>query len=113
MSVVETAYHSLYCAILTEISDALKEGDHLTVEIEECLNNMKKATKPQTKKPKRKVSVNGYNIFMKENRAQMAKKEPGLNPQEMTGALAKLWNKLTTAEKEVYNTKARNASSSN
>lgn len=109
MSAVETAYHNLYCAILTEISDALKESAYLTVEIEKCLDNLKKTSKPQTKKPKRKGSVNGYNIFMKENRAQMAKQEPGLNPQEMTGALAKLWKKLTAAEKEVYNIKAKNA----
>ena len=51
--------------------------------------------------------MNGYNLFMKENRADMAEKKPGLTPQQMTGELAKVWKELEKEAKEDYNTRAK------
>ena len=110
MAPINTAFNNLYAALITEVSTALKTESLLTDEIETILENLKtnaKQTKKAAKKNAPKRGMNGYNLFMKENRADMAEKKPGLTPQQMTGELAKVWKELEKEKKEDYNARAK------
>ena len=110
MAPINTAFNNLYTALIAEVSTALKTENLLTDEIETVLENLKtnaKQTKKAAKKNAPKRGMNGYNLFMKENRADMAEKKPGLTPQQMTGELAKVWKELEKEAKEDYNTRAK------
>ena len=110
MAPINTAFNNLYTALIAEVSGALKTENLLTDEIETVLENLKtnaKQTKKAAKKNAPKRGMNGYNLFMKENRADMAEKKPGLTPQQMTGELAKVWKELEKEAKEDYNSRAK------
>ena len=111
MAPINTAFNNLYTALIAEVSTALKTENLLTDEIETILENLKTNAKTTTKKAAKKNApkrgMNGYNLFMKENRADMAEKKPGLTPQQMTGELAKVWKELENEKKEDYNTRAK------
>jgi hypothetical protein len=110
MAPINTAFNNLYTALIAEVSAALKTENLLTDEIETILENLKtnaKTTKKAAKTNAPKRGMNGYNLFMKENRADMAEKKPGLTPQQMTGELAKVWKELEKEAKEDYNTRAK------
>ena len=111
MAPINTAFNNLYTALIAEVSTALKTENLLTDEIETILENLKTNAKTTTKKAAKKNApkrgMNGYNLFMKENRADMAEKKPGLTPQQMTGELAKVWKELEKEKKEDYTTRAK------
>lgn len=111
MAPINTAFNNLYAALITEVSTTLKTENLLTDEIETILENLKTNAKTTTKKAAKKNApkrgMNGYNLFMKENRADMAEKKPGLTPQQMTGELAKVWKELEKEKKEDYNARAK------
>ena len=111
MAPINTAFNNLYTALIAEVSTALKTENLLTDEIETILENLKTNAKRTTKKAAKKNApkrgMNGYNLFMKENRADMAEKKPGLTPQQMTGELANVWKELEKEAKEDYNSRAK------
>ena len=107
MAPINTTFNAFYAAIVDEVSKTLDAEGHLTEEIATLLQNLKSTSKASTKKPKKKGSMNGYNLFMKENRSAMAEKKPDLSPQEMTKELAKLWNEQDESKKSDYNTRAK------
>ena len=107
MAPINTTFNAFYAAIVDEVSKTLDAEGHLTEEIATLLQNLKTTSKASTKKPKKKGSMNGYNLFMKENRSAMAEKKPDLSPQEMTKELAKLWNEQDESKKSDYNTRAK------
>ena len=107
MAPINTTFNAFYAAIVDEVSKTIDAEGLLTEEIATLLENLKTTSKASTKKPKKKGSMNGYNLFMKENRSAMAEKKPDLSPQEMTKELAKLWKEQDEEKKTDYNTRAK------
>lgn len=59
------------------------------------------------KKKKQKKGRTGYNLFCKEQRPTVAKKNKEASPREIMSKLAEAWNGLKDKEKAKYNEKAK------
>ncbi|KAI5186145.1 hypothetical protein NEHOM01_1310 [Nematocida homosporus] len=99
-----------------EIAEYKKTDEYKEVmeQNEQLKRNMKQETKGKvTRKP------SGYNLFVREERAKMSKgKEDGsasepMSFKEISQIISKKWHNLSEEEKEVFKTKAREASDEN
>ena len=62
---------------------------------------------PKSQKPKSDKPVSGWIRFTKEQRSDVAKKNPDLKPTDITKKLGKMWNALDEDERDVYNDQAK------
>ena len=107
MASLNTAFENLYSAVVAEVRTALQTDGLLTPEVDVVLKGMKPASKNIKKEKPPKRGMNGYNLFMRENRLKVAENNPGLTPQQMTGELAKVWKEVSKEEREQYNIRAK------
>ena len=95
--------------VLSEVTNALKNKNLLTKEIEDALKEISGFTEKNKKslvKKEKKPRFSGYHLFMKEHRVVVKDQNPGIKPQRLTTIVAKAWKHVPEDEKRELNERA-------
>lgn len=104
-----TIFNEMRYDVLCEVTNALKNKNLLTKEIEDVLKEISGFTEKNKKslvKKEKKPRFSGYHLFMKEHRVVVKDQNPGIKPQRLTTIVAKAWKHVPEDEKRELNDRA-------